>query len=67
MSGNFSGDEGGSLVDFVAEVARSELRVEENLGEGYVRLSYSYSIKHLTRAMELIKEFLKELQDESNS
>ena len=35
-------------------------------GEGYVRLSYSYSIKHLTRAMELIKEFLKELQDESN-
>ena len=36
-------------------------------GEGYVRLSYSYSIKHLTRAMELIKEFLKELQDESNS
>lgn len=38
MSGNFSGDEGGSLVDFVAEVAGSELRVEENLGEGYVRL-----------------------------
>ena len=36
-------------------------------GEGYVRLSYSYSIKHLTRAMEMIKEFLKELQDESNS
>ena len=35
-------------------------------GEGYVRLSYSYSIKHLTRAMELIKDFLKELQDESN-
>ena len=35
-------------------------------GEGYVRLSYSYSIKHLTRAMELIREFLKELKDESN-
>lgn len=35
-------------------------------GEGYVRLSYSYSIKHLTRAMVLIKDFLKELQDESN-
>lgn len=35
-------------------------------GEGFVRLSYSYSIKHLTRAMELIREFLKELKDESN-
>ncbi len=35
-------------------------------GEGYVRRSYSYSIKHLTRAMELIREFLKELKDESN-
>ena len=33
-------------------------------GEGYVRLSYSYSIKHLTRAMELIREFLRELKDE---
>lgn len=30
-------------------------------GEGYVRLSYSYSITHLTRAMELIRAFLKEL------
>ena len=35
-------------------------------GEGYVRLSYSYSIKHLTRAMELIREFLGELKNESN-
>ena len=35
-------------------------------GEGYVRLSYSYSIRHLTKAMELISEFLKELKDESN-
>ena len=35
-------------------------------GEGHVRLSYSYSIKHLIRAMELIHEFLKELKDESN-
>lgn len=35
-------------------------------GEGYARLSYSYSIKHLTRAMELIREFLGELKDESN-
>lgn len=35
-------------------------------GEGYVRLSYSYSIRHLTKAMELISEFLKEQKDESN-
>ncbi|MBQ9679092.1 MAG: aminotransferase class I/II-fold pyridoxal phosphate-dependent enzyme [Ruminococcus sp.] len=35
-------------------------------GEGYVRLSYSYSIQHLIRAMELIRDFLKELKDESN-
>lgn len=35
-------------------------------GEGYVRLSYSYSIKHLTRAMKLIRDFLKELNDENN-
>lgn len=35
-------------------------------GEGYVRLSYSYSIAHLTRAMELIREFLKELKDEDH-
>lgn len=30
-------------------------------GEGYARLSYSYSLKHLTTAMRLINEFLKEL------
>lgn len=30
-------------------------------GEGYARLSYSYSIDHLRRAMELIGEFLGEL------
>ena len=35
-------------------------------GEGYVRLSYSYSLKHLTRAIKLIKEFLKELKNENN-
>ena len=35
-------------------------------GEGYVRLSYCYSIKHLRQAMKLIKEFLKELEDENN-
>ena len=30
-------------------------------GEGYVRLSYSYSIKHLKEALKLIKEFISEL------
>lgn len=30
-------------------------------GEGFVRLSYSYSLKHLKKALALIEEFLKEL------
>lgn len=30
-------------------------------GEGYVRLSYSYSIKHLKEALKLINEFISEL------
>lgn len=30
-------------------------------GEGYARLSYSYSIKHLKEALKLIKEFITEL------
>ena len=30
-------------------------------GEGFVRLSYSYSLKHLKKALMLIEEFLKEL------
>jgi len=38
MAVNVIGGEGGNLVDFVAEVAGGELRVEENLGEGFVRL-----------------------------
>lgn len=32
-----------------------------NCGEGYVRLSYSYSLKHLKRALALIEEFVNEL------
>ncbi len=32
-------------------------------GEGFVRVSYSYSLKHLKIALERIKEFLKELND----
>ena len=31
-------------------------------GEGFVRVSYSYSIKHLKIALERIKEFLDELK-----
>jgi aminotransferase len=30
-------------------------------GEGYVRVCYAYSVKHLTTAMERIREFLGEL------
>lgn len=30
-------------------------------GEGYVRISYSYSLKHLSEALNRIEEFLKEL------
>lgn len=33
-----------------------------NSGEGFVRVSYSYSIKHLKTALERIKEFLEELE-----
>lgn len=32
-------------------------------GEGFVRVSYSYSLKHLKVAIERIKEFLKELDN----
>ncbi len=32
-------------------------------GEGFVRVSYSYSLKHLKIALERIREFLKELKD----
>lgn len=35
-------------------------------GEGFVRVSYSYSLKHLKIALGRIREFVKELQDESN-
>jgi aminotransferase len=31
-------------------------------GEGYVRVSYAYSIKHLTTAIKRIGEFLQELK-----
>lgn len=31
-------------------------------GEGYARLSYSYSLKHLSTALKLIGEFIKELK-----
>ena len=31
-------------------------------GEGYARLSYSYSLKHLSQALQLIEEFIGELK-----
>ncbi len=33
-------------------------------GEGFVRVSYSYSINHLMEALRLIEEFLRELREE---
>lgn len=30
-------------------------------GQGFVRISYSYSIKHITEALERMKAFLEEL------
>ncbi|HCA05328.1 MAG TPA: pyridoxal phosphate-dependent aminotransferase [Ruminococcaceae bacterium] len=35
-------------------------------GDGFVRVSYSYSLKHLKIALERIREFVKELRDEGN-
>lgn len=35
-------------------------------GEGYVRVSYAYSLKHLMEAIKRIKEFLKELSNEKS-
>ena len=32
-------------------------------GEGYVRVSYAYSINHLVEAIKRIREFLAELSD----
>lgn len=34
-------------------------------GEGYVRVSYSYSLAHLKEALKRIEEFLKELKEEN--
>lgn len=35
-------------------------------GEGYIRVSYAYSLKHLMEAMKRIEGFLKKLEDEKN-
>lgn len=35
-------------------------------GEGYIRISYAYSIKHLMEAMDRIKKFVAKLEDEKN-
>ena len=35
-------------------------------GEGFVRVSYSYSLKHLKTALGRIREFLEELKNENN-
>ena len=33
-------------------------------GEGYIRVSYAYSIKHLNHALNCIEHFLQELKQE---
>lgn len=35
-------------------------------GEGYIRISYAYSIKHLREAMKRIEKFVNKLKDEKN-
>jgi len=36
-------------------------------GEGYIRISYAYSLKHLMEAMSRIEKFIKKLEDERNA
>jgi aminotransferase len=45
----------------VAVVPGDAFGVSEGGGEGYIRISYAYSIKHLTIALKRIGEFLTEL------
>ena len=33
-------------------------------GEGYIRISYAYSLKHLMEAMSRIEQFLNKLREE---
>lgn len=35
-------------------------------GEGYIRISYAYSLKHLMEAMKRIEKFVNKLKDEQN-
>jgi aminotransferase len=35
-------------------------------GEGYIRISYAYSIKHLREAMKRIEKFVNKLKEEKN-
>lgn len=35
-------------------------------GEGYIRISYAYSLKHLMEAMSRIEDFIKGLENEKN-
>ena len=36
-------------------------------GEGYMRISYAYSLRHLMEAMNRIEKFLKKLEEEKNA
>ena len=35
-------------------------------GEGYIRVSYSYSVKHITEAVRRIDAFLQELKEKQS-
>ncbi len=35
-------------------------------GEGYIRVSYAYSLSHITEAVSRIKEFLKNIKQENH-
>ena len=34
-------------------------------GEGFIRVSYSYSLEHLKEALNRVEEFVKELKNEN--
>ena len=36
-------------------------------GEGFARISYAYSVKHITAALKKMESFVKKLKEEQNS
>ena len=46
--------------EFGTQLPENRIFREVVSGEGYCRVSYAYSVEHLTEAMKRIREFLKE-------